>query len=249
MSVRESFFIESRFPTTEWNLLGEAGGVDSGIDQATLGRVLTRYLPVLREHLIRRFLVNEDEAADLLQSFVLKKVIKNELFAKADRRKGKFRTFLLSSLNNFFIQEQRRVHAAKRPPAEYGITWDEVAEHQLADQSNTPDEVFDSAWARKVLSLALERMKSQCDAAGQPVLWGVFYGRLLRPLLEEVAPLSHEQLAATFQLPSPAYAANLLVAARRMFGRVLRSVVAEYTAEGEDIEAEIHYLKSALFHG
>jgi len=249
MSVREPFFMEARFPTTEWNLVGETGGADSGIDQATLGRVLTRYLPVLREHLIRRFLVNEDAASDLLQSFVLKKVIEKELLTKADRQRGKFRTFLLNSLDNFVIQEHRRSQAAKRPPAELAVTWDEVSECQVEALANTSDHVFDYAWARQVLSLALERMKSQCEAAGQPALWGVFYGRLLGPLLEEVAPLPHEQLAVTYKLPSAAYAANLLVAARRMFGRVLRSVVAEYTAEGEDIEAELHYLKSALFRG
>ena len=90
-------------------------------------------------------------------------------------------------------------------------------------------------------------MERHWQVAARKDVWGVFDCRILKPLFEETAPLAYEELVARFGLQSPAQASNLLITAKRMFGRFLRSVIAEYSADEAEIEAEIEELKAVLF--
>ena len=54
-------------------------------------------------------------------------------------------------------------------------------------------------------------------------IWGVFEARVLGPLFQNAEPVPYEQIVARFGFKSPAQASNVLVSARRMFERVLRS--------------------------
>jgi len=77
-------------------------------------------------------------------------------------------------------------------------------------------------------------------------LWGVFEARVLGPLLDNAAPMPYEQLVKRFDLPSPSVAANLLITAKRMFGRMLHEVVCETVSTDRDVEPEIRELKRIL---
>ena len=235
------------FPQTEWPLVDAAGQGEANSKQAALATLLCRYLPVLKVHLASQYRVAEDQAADWLQSFVLKKVLERDLIAQADRNRGKFRTFLLRSLHNFVIQQIRHEQAGKRSPAEPLVPIHDLQDNELAEIATQNAESFDIAWARGVLAETIQRMERHCQVADRKDVWGVFDCRILKPLFEETAPLAYEELVARFGLQSPAQASNLLITAKRMFGRFLRSVIAEYSADEAEIEAEIEELKAVLF--
>ncbi len=235
------------FPPTEWPLVSAAGQGEAAAKQAALSTLLCRYLPVLKVHLAGQYRVTEDVAADWLQSFVLKKVLERDLIAQADRNRGKFRTFLLRSLHNFVIQQMRHEQAGKRSPAESLVPLHELQESDMAEIPSQQAESFDVAWARGVLAEAIRRMESHCLSGNRKPIWNVFECRILKPLFDEVAPLPYEELVAQFGLESPAQASNLLITAKRMFGRFLRSVIAEYAQGDEEIETEIQELKAILF--
>jgi DNA-directed RNA polymerase specialized sigma24 family protein len=246
--MHDRLLVNAAFPKTEWTLVNAVGQADPAAKQIALESVLVRYLPILKGHVAMQYRVPEEQAEDWVQSFVLKKVLEKDLIAQADQRRGKFRTFLLRALHNFIIQQIRRDQASKRSPAGESIQIDDLTEQDLAKIVEKHSEAFDVAWARGVLVETVQRMERQCAAAGRTDVWGVFECRILKPMFEETEPLPYEQLVERFGLQSPAQASNVLITAKRMYGRILRSVVAEYAKDEKEVEREITDLKGILYH-
>jgi DNA-directed RNA polymerase specialized sigma24 family protein len=236
--------IDGRFPTTHWSLVVQVGLPDAEARREALGRLLERYLPALRAHLLWGKRLPPEEADDVLQDFVAGKIIERGLIGRADAALGKFRTFLLAALDRFLIDHFRQRNAKKRSPD--GIPL-EIGEHgDLLPSPPQPSDAFDVAWARSVLAEALRRMRAECEASGRADVWGVFQCRLLDPSLQGTEPIDYEQLVARFGLQSPSQASNVLITAKRMFARALRSVVGEYAMREEEIDAEIRELREIL---
>lgn len=237
--------IASPFPTTHWSLVDVIRQGDAQARHKALERFLIRYLPALRIHLVRTRGVAWEESEDLLQEFVAQRILEKDLVSRVDPGAGKFRTFLLTSLDRFFIDWLRRQRAQKRSPGgERLMHIDDVQGYGSA--IDDPAGLFDVAWARSVIGEALQRMQQQCEDSGRADLWGVFQCRLVDPLLKGVPPVDYEGLVERFGLTSPAQASNVLVTAKRMYARALRSVVAEYASDEEEIELEIRDLQEIL---
>src|SRR3954469_20152896 len=95
------------FPVTQWSLVGRAGNATAESRRDSLGQLVQRYWPALRTHLVLKKRMKPEAAEDLLQSFVVDKVVAAELIAKADKDRGKFRTFLCTALDHYAISESR----------------------------------------------------------------------------------------------------------------------------------------------
>lgn len=234
------------FPPTRWTFVEYAAQPDHPAQPAALADLLAQYLPALRAFLMAEFRVDESQAEDLLQGFVLEKVIKAGVLARADRGRGKFRTFLLSALTHFVISELRRAHAQKRSPTEGLVSLDELSEESREVGLPPAGSTFDVLFARQVVQVSVQRMKAQCEAAGRSDVWGVFECRLLNPIFEATEPASYEALVKRFGFQSPGHASNVLITAKRMFARVLRAAVAEYVDDPEEVETEVNELLAIL---
>ncbi len=234
-----------RFPTTHWSLVARAGMDRAEARRDALGRLLTRYLPALCAHLIRQQGMSAADADDAVQQFVADKILQRDLIGQADAERGKFRTFLLTSLKRFVANRRRDEAAKKRAPDAGDVlplgdrAGDVVSENRAAD-------VFDVQWAREVLSLTLTRMQQRCHGSDRDDVWSVFHCRLVQPLLEGTQPPDYETIVERFGLKSPAQASNVLITAKRMFARALRATVGEYTQDPAEIEAEIDQLQRIL---
>jgi RNA polymerase sigma-70 factor (ECF subfamily) len=231
------------FSTTQWSLVGRAGHGNDDERKEALDRLLRRYMPALRAHLIHAKRLQPAAAEDLLQEFILTKVVERNLISQADPARGRFRSFLLSSLNYFLIDEHRREHTAKRSP-HAAVPIDENLD--AAPGEFRPQDAFDVAWARELISDATQTMREKCQLDGRLDVWDIFQGRLLDPLLHDAAPVSYDELIAKHRLPSPHKASNLLVTAQRMFARILRERIAQYEPDAAMIDAEIDDLLTIL---
>ncbi len=232
------------FPSTHWTSVGMAGADAAGARDA-LGRLLQRYMPALKTHLVLQMHVPAEQADDLLHGFVSEKVLEQGIIARADKERGRFRSFLRRALENHVISNFRRAGAQKRTPARADVLALDEATEPEAPGGDLPD-AYDVAWARELLAEAVRRMQAECRQTGRADIWGVFECRLLSPSLEGTEPLPYAELVERFGLLSPVQAANVLVTAKRMFARHLRSVVAEYAEEEADVEEEIGELKAIL---
>jgi len=231
------------YPTTIWSEVAGASSPEAPESVAALGRLLLRYYRPLQVHLQSKFGAGADQAADWLQAFIERKVLLGHLLARAAKDRGRFRTFLLNALDNFVTGEKRRETARKRQPP--GGIEPLPPDEPIGPVRDQPDP-FTLDWARTVLSEALERMEAECESKKCPERWGIFKARLLDPLLEGAIAPSYPELVARFGFLSPAEAANVLVTGKRMFERLLRQVVAEYSGEDAEVEEELRELKRAL---
>lgn len=231
------------FPTTHWSLVACAGGGDIVSQRTALIQLLTRYMPALRLHLVARKRMDPHRAEDMLQGFLASKLIEQGIIERAERERGKFRTFLLTALDRFFVSETRKEKAHKRG-GQSTVPLGE--ESDIAQVRGQPDDRFEVAWARELLAEAIRRTQDECKASGRQDVWGVFDTRVLGPLLHDAPPLGYEDLVKRFGLTSPSQASNLLVTGKRMFARILRSLVAEYAREDADIDEEIAELTEIL---
>ncbi len=233
-----------RFPTTSWSLVALAGTEADQAAREALGELLTRYLPALRAHLVCSKRLAPDKADDVVQDFVAKKILEKDLIARADCDLGKFRTFLLTALDRFLLNQIRDAGAKKRAAGEGSEALGERAEWVLSDSA--PSDAFDVEWARGVLAEAIQRMRDHCETSDRMEVWGVFQLRILAPILQGTEPADYRELVERFGLRSPSQASNVLITAKRMYERVLRSVVAEYARDEHDIEEEIGELHEIL---
>ncbi|HEX8522791.1 MAG TPA: hypothetical protein VF669_11080 [Tepidisphaeraceae bacterium] len=234
--------VRQSFPTTHWSLVSRAGNDDADVRRAALEDLLRRYLEPLRRHLVARLSVAPDRAEDLLQDFISDKMLAQQLISRAQRERGRFRSFLLTSLQNFALNQLRQENARQRQMPQ--VSLDDAA--PAAARGHDPATEFEVAWARQLLQEAVEQVRRECSASNRVEVWDVFQCRVLTPILEGTKPPSYEELVARKSLKSAESAANLLVTAKRMFVRTLRCIVGQYELGEEAIDAEIADLREIL---
>lgn len=223
------------FQPTRWTLVSEAADPAHPDHTEALSDLLNLYRPALNSHLIHRRRLHPEQADDLLQEFIVRKILEYNLPARADPTRGKFRTLLLTALDNFV-----RTRCIADEP------FDPLPESsEPADESLLPDESFDVPWARQVLHEAMRRMRADCQHTGRLDLWDVFESRIVAPALEGAQPVDYQTLISRHKLQSPMQASNILMTAKRNFERTLRSVIAEYAGDN-DVEIEIVELRQIL---
>jgi DNA-directed RNA polymerase specialized sigma24 family protein len=83
-----------------------------------LEALLEHYRPALVAHLVYIKKVSQDKAHDYVQGFITGKILQGELLARAERSKGKFRTFLLTAFDRYILNEIGKQNAQKRMPGE-----------------------------------------------------------------------------------------------------------------------------------
>src|ERR1700678_1357040 len=130
------------FPTTHWSLVARAGSGNAQAQRAALVQLLTRYMPCLRLYLIARKRLDEHRAEDALQSFLASKLIEQGIIERAQKEKGKFRTFLLTAMDRFLVSEMRKEKAQKRGAQATSAIGEDT---DVVSTSEQPDDQFDVA--------------------------------------------------------------------------------------------------------
>lgn len=234
------------FPTTRWSLICRAGtGLGSEARRA-MEQLLRAYLPALRAHLVFDRRMDRDRADDILQAFATDKLIEQNIVAAANPTRGRFRNFLLVTLQRFVIDRARQEQSRRRAPQRGKVKSLDNQTDDAVVTENHPSDAFDRAWAHEVLNEVMRRMRSHCEQSDQPHLWGIFEARVLLPLTEGAEPASHEELAKQYKLPSASHASNALGSAKRLFTRLFRDVVGEYAQDETEVDAELRDLWDAF---
>jgi len=230
-----------QWPPTNWSVSGRLPS-SLGNDADRLNELILRYQVPLRAYLLAAFPGLEPAADECLQDFVQDRMLKAGWLGKADRERGRFRDFLKTSLKNFV--RDRLSRRGKEP-----LALEELELDPSAEQSS--QEAFGLEWARAILSETLKRMEQDCktprkNEPHRPQIWDIFRLRLLQPIFEGAEPVGYEELVSRLGIVSPFAAQNLLATAKRIFGRHLTEVIAEYEQGGEAARAELQDLKSFL---
>jgi len=229
----------SRFHTTHWSAVLQAGG--EGVEARTALEVLCqRYrAPVLAY--LQRHGRSESDAQDLTQAF-FERLIRLKLHDRADPARGRFRSFLLTALDNFVRDEHLYATRLKRGGAAGANSLDAVdGENTDAACNDTPESDFDRQWALAVIDGAVARLASQCERNGKGDIF-----RMLKPFVVEPADHdSYHDLAQ--QLGSrPNTIAASVQRLRQSLRNYIREELADTVQSDNDVDGELSELREAL---
>jgi RNA polymerase sigma-70 factor (ECF subfamily) len=220
------------YPSTRWSVVCAAGG-EGAEARAALAWLCERYWEPLRAHVRRRGFSPED-AEDLTQDFLVS-VVHGEVVPRADRERGRFRTFLLACLDHQLGHARARRAAAKRGG---GAAAAELQEGDAAVDDD-PSRGFDRDWAQQAVARARDRLREQ----EQPER----LSRLERFLVANGD--SEGYAAAGRDLGLSEGAVKVAVhRLRERFREALRAEIAETLADPDPtlVDAELRHLRAAL---
>ena len=154
------------FPSTHWSVVLAAGRseADPEIAQAALADLCQAYWAPLYSFVRSRGYTVHD-AQDLTQSFFAY-LLEHKIYARVDRQKGKFRSFLLASLKNFLAHAVDRERTLERGGGQDFLPLHEEqakeAESlfQTHSTASSEDRLFDRSWAEALLAAGLERLSA-----------------------------------------------------------------------------------------
>lgn len=229
----------SVFATTHWSVVLAAGHASSPDSQASLERLCRAYWYPLYACIRRRGYSSQD-AQDLTQGFFALLLAGNYL-ARADRERGRFRTFLLTAFNNFLHNEHDRVIALKRGGGRELVSWEQnVAEGRYAQEPATglsPEQLFEKRWAATLLERVLERLRGEFDQTKPREL----FDQLKAHLWGEDEAILYTQLAGHFAMTVSALKVTVH-RLRRRYRELVREEIAQTVADPAEIDDEIQYL-------
>lgn len=184
------------------------------------------------------------DAEDLTQGFFTRLLEKDYLKAVA-REKGRFRSFLLTSLKRYMANEWDRQHAGKRGGFATVVPIDgEIAETRFASDAAhhvPPDVLFDRQWATTLLERTMAVLREEYVASGRAQLFELLGHCLAR----EESALPYAEIAVRLKLTE----ASVKMAAQRIRGRyrdILRREIAETVATETEVEEELRHLFAAF---
>jgi RNA polymerase sigma-70 factor (ECF subfamily) len=231
------------FVATPWTDVLLAADADAPAARDALERLCHQYWYPLYAH-VRHQSASPQDAEDFTQEFFRLLIEKNYLGA-VDRRRGKFRSFLLVALNRFLINARKHNTRLKRGGGQTLVSLDAVAaEDRYRTEPAThlaPDRLFDRRWAETVLAQATAQLRAEYAAAGKAALF-----EILSPLLTAESRFGdYTDLAHTLGL-TPGAVAVAVHRLRQRHRDCVRAVVRPTVAAPADVDSEMQYLASLL---
>jgi RNA polymerase sigma-70 factor (ECF subfamily) len=229
--------------TTRWSRVLRAGDPETKDAQQALEELCRDYWKPLAAFAQRKGHSPED-AQDLTQAFIAKLLATNS-FGKADRERGRFRTFLLSAFCNFMVGDHRAQKAQKRGGAQTFVSLDDdtaESHHVLHPQDHmTPEREYERSWAVALLERVMQRLQGDYERAERLALYAAIQPHLAggngRP--------NYARLGESIGMSESA----ITVAVHRMrkrYGLLLREEIAATVATPGDVEDELRYLMNVV---
>ena len=231
------------FAATHWTVVitaaREPGSVQAG--QALAELCQTYWFPLYAY--LRRRGERADVAEDLTQSFFIR-LLSPQFLAHVDRKKGRFRAFLLKSLQNFLADERDRAHAQRRGGGRSIVSFDaldaEARYHLEPADHLTPEKLFDKQWALSVLQRVLNRLHEESAAAGKAALFVA-----IQPTLTERDSASYSVIASRLGMTEDAVK-SAAYRFRKRLRELLISEISQTVADRSEIDDEIRDLMTSL---
>jgi len=234
------------FATTRWSLVLTGANSDGDQQKAAeaLAELCRTYWRPIFSYVCRRGYSNED-AQDLTQDFFLM-VLETNWLRQADQGRGRFRSLLLKSLQNFLNNVADRNRTLRRGGSVQFVSWDAwMAEApSISDRvldSLAPERLFDLRWAATVVEQALRRLREECEGKGRLRL----FEALRDHLTAEHADISYADLAAGLGV-AETVVKKQLHNLRQRYRWLLREEVAHTVENPADVDDEIRHLCATL---
>ena len=234
---------ERAFPTTRWALVVAAARDATESGRPALAELCERYWPPLYAY-ARRDGRTVEEAQDLTQAFFAK-FLEKDYVRDADPKRGRFRSFLLSSFKHFMSNERDRERAQKRGGGANTLSLEfESAEtcYRLEPADTlTPDTLFERRWAIELIDRVIAQLANERARAGG----GNEFERLKEFLVGEREEGKYADMANALGTTEGALRVTVH-RLRRRFRDLLRAEIAATVTDDSEIDSEIRHLINAV---
>jgi RNA polymerase sigma factor (sigma-70 family) len=239
------------FPPTHWSVVVAAGRsqAEPEIAQAALAELCQTYWAPLYSFVRSRGYTVHD-AQDLTQSFFAY-LIEHKIYARADRQKGTFRSFLLASLKNFLADASDRERTLKRGGAQNFLPLhEEQAKEaevlfQTHSAASSEDRLFDRSWAEALVAAGLERLSADYKDEARKKLFNelrIFLGGGADP------PPTYAELAVRLRMTNSTLRSQV-TRLRARYREALRAEVRRTVDSETEVDKELHELLRVLTGG
>ena len=236
----------SRFHTTMWSVvLGAQAADDPEMRKRCLAVLCKNYWKPIYYYLRRRGQPHDD-ALDLTQEYFATFLEKN-FVAGADRERGRFRTFVLVTVNRFISKQLARRHrhgynmiSVNMPVGEDGLG--ELVLPELTSGETAEDD-FNRRWALSLIETTLEKMRVFCGDGRKRSYYEAF--RMFLESMGETRSASYREIGAALGA-SETDVTNFLHRGRNIFQKLLRDEIRQSVSTEPEIDEEIEALKQYL---
>ncbi len=233
----------AHFATTHWSMVLSACSSNPLRARQALESLCAAYWYPLYAY-IRRRSASQEDAQDLTQEFFAR-LLEKEGLKGVHPEKGKFRSFLLASVNHFLSNERDRARTLKRGGAVSFIPLDfaEAEERHRGDWAaeRAPEALFERDWALALLETALKRLRGEYTRSGRETQ----FERLKDLLTPGTQTDSYREIGEALGLSEGAVKVGVH-RLRRRYGDILKEEIAQTLSEGESVEEELRHLRTAL---
>jgi RNA polymerase sigma-70 factor (ECF subfamily) len=233
----------AQFRPTSWTdvLAAQRGGSPEAA-QALEKLCCTYWYPLYAY--IRRKGYDPHKAQDLNQEFFYRLVRENYLGA-VDRRRGKFRSFLLAALNHFLSNQRDYERAVKRGGRQTFISLDDTdAENRfkLEPASDlSPEKIFERNWFLTLFEHALLRLREELASSGKENL----FDDLKQFLIEDAGSGDYNAAADRLNM-TPNAVAVTVHRWRDRYKKLVHEEIVCTVADPSEIEDELNRFFSIL---
>lgn len=228
------------FPATSWSMIRHAQDPSSPEYERHLRRLVELYWRPVFLVIRKAWSRPTDEARDLTQEFFAQVVLDRGLVRSFAPERGSFRSLIRAAIKRFMLNVTRDSKRQKRGGGSEIVSIDDATVHEadgpLGDAGRlSPEELFDAAWNRAVISEALGRLEARLVASGDALALGAFKRYDVEGDREE---LTYEDAARGFGVSVPQFKRALFYA-RELFREAVTELVREYVDGPEELDREL----------
>jgi RNA polymerase sigma-70 factor (ECF subfamily) len=236
---------ERLFASTHWSVILAAGQSDTRAHDALAHLCETYWYPLYAY--ARRRGCSPHDAQDLTQEFFAR-LLKGNWVAKADRNRGRFRSFLLSAMKHFMSNEWNKAHAQKRGCGQPIVSLnDDSAEQRYRlepVERATPESLFERRWALTLLDAVLAQLEEENQHEGKQV----WMEAMRSALTTDREAIDYKEVALKLDITETA-ARVAMHRLRKRYRQLIRAEVARTVASPLEVETEIRHLFRVLTDG
>jgi DNA-directed RNA polymerase specialized sigma24 family protein len=232
-----------KFPTTRWNIVETLKGEDEEARRAALGEIIGIYGPPLLAFALRHShgTRTAEDCEDLVNDFFLR-CVQGGILARADRARGKFRSFLSTSFKYYITNDQRSSQTQRRKPSggfvSLAAVTEELGPALEPRTTETPEDAFNRVLRRSMFEQVLREFSEGCRAAGRETTFQLFLRRDVKPIRDGTPAPTYAELAEECHLPSENAANKQALAAREEFRGLLLAATSRDCVSTEEAHAE-----------
>ncbi len=232
----------SAFVTTHWSVVLTAAHSDTTQARDALAKLCQTYWHPLYTYVRRRGYSPED-GEDLTQSFFAA-LLERKAVSTVNPDKGRFRSFLLASLNHFLSDEWDKARAQKRGGGKVVSFDTETAElwlDQVPSQNLTPEKAFELRWAITLLEQVYRKLEEEHRQQRKAEWFAVLRNTLAGP--GNSAPYAELGQRLGLNEGAVKVAVHRL---RQRFREAVRAEIAQTVDTPAEVDEELRCLMAAL---